>query len=722
LPTYRSDIDGLRAFAVLFVLAYHAFPKQFPAGFVGVDIFFVISGFLISRIIFDALQDKSFSFLQFYARRVRRIFPALAVVLTVSVIVGWFIMLQDEYRELGGDLSAAAIFVANFAFLRDAGYFGPAASELPLLHLWSLGIEEQYYLIWPLLVVLSWRWRRGPLLLAVAVLAVSFTDNIMLVQTNQAAAFYLPLPRFWELMIGSGLAFLSRQMGMVDRQGAFHLKAALDRFPRHASIAHELAAWSGLALIVAGLILIDRDRPFPGWWALLPTLGTAALIAAGPSALINRLVLGQPALVYVGLISYPLYLWHWPLLVFERLVRFDEPTDLMKAGALGAAFLLSDQTWRWIEKPIRFGDGSWRKTVIAALALGASGSLGVLVYAGEGFPQRLPEEVRALARTGGMGANAVTASHIDKCFPLNDDPMFKSECDGSHTTARRVVLWGDSYASHLYFGLLKLQQARGDFDLAEYTAAGCPPVIAYDGEASCTAINQRVVRKLRELTPDTVILSGRWELYAHEGQGKVTGEKIHATVEELFEIGVRRVVVMGEFPVWQDSVPRLRAAQLGALSRRFAGAGKNADRAFPQMFQTELSSDAMVRQALAGTGASSSRRWRPSATQADVSLWYRNVTNRSLPMPDTFRLQLRSSLSTQTRMRCWGIERSSWTGPAKGCRAALPCSPNHVVWASAAGANRTDEPAGPYRIRQRQPPSCRGRVARREPVAPEVDW
>jgi peptidoglycan/LPS O-acetylase OafA/YrhL len=605
VPIYRSDIDGLRAFAVLFVLAYHAFPKQFPAGFVGVDIFFVISGFLISRIIFDALQDKSFSFLQFYARRVRRIVPALAVVLTVSIIAGWFIMLQGEYRELGADLSAAAIFVANFAFLRDAGYFGPAASQLPLLHLWSLGIEEQYYLIWPLLVVLSWRWRRGPLLLAVAVLAVSFADNILLVQTNQAAAFYLPLPRFWELMIGSGLAFLSRQMGTVGGQGVFRLKAVLDRFPRHPSIAHELAAWIGLALIIAGLILINRDRPFPGWWALLPTLGTAALIAAGPSALINRLVLGQPALVYVGLISYPLYLWHWPLLVFERLIRFNEPTDLMKAGALGAAFLLSDQTWRWIEKPIRFGGGSWRKTVIAALALGASGSLGALVYAGEGFPQRLPEEVRALTRTAGMGANAVTASGMDKCYLINDDPIFKSECDGPHTTARRVVLWGDSYAAHLYFGLLKLQQARGDFDLAEYTAAACPPVIAYSGtRPSCAGLNQHVVRKLRESIPDTVILSGRWEYYGgHEGRGEVTGERIHATVEELFAIGVRRAVVMGQFPVWQDNVPRLRAAQLGALSRRFSGAGKAVDRAFPEMFQEELLSDAMVRQALAGTGA-----------------------------------------------------------------------------------------------------------------------
>ncbi len=307
-PGYRGDIDGLRALAVLSVIAFHAFPRQCAGGFVGVDVFFVISGFLISTIIYQSLQRGSFSFIEFYARRARRIFPALIAVLVACAIAGWFLMLQSELQAFGKNIAAAAAFVANFAYYQQSGYFDETAALKPLLHLWSLGVEEQFYLVWPLLVVVSSRWRNGPLAIAAIVFAASFASNILLIRSDAAAAFYLPVPRFWELMLGSGLAMLAlrKSDGWSPVTEAANIGAAP---ATRAPIAAHAMAWTGALLLVAALLLIDPNRAFPGWWALLPTFGTALIIAAGPRAAINRL-LSHRWLVYIGLISYPLYLWH----------------------------------------------------------------------------------------------------------------------------------------------------------------------------------------------------------------------------------------------------------------------------------------------------------------------------------------------------------------------------------------------------------------------------
>ena len=374
-----------------------------------------------------------FSFVGFYARRVRRIFPALIAVLVTSMVAGWFVMFQDEFRVLGKNVAAAAAFVSNFALLQEAGYFGSAAGMTPLLHLWSLGIEEQFYLIWPLLVVLSSRRKLGPLAVACIVFVASFGPNVLLVRTDPGAAFYLPVTRFWELMLGGGLAFATVPGGQFRYFGQERWLGARILYRHHADAVHETAAWLGIALIVAALLLVNPHRSFPGWWALLPTVGTALVISARPTTSTNRHILSRRAVVYIGLISYPLYLWHWPILVFERIVRINEPTALMKLGGIGVAFVLAELTYRFIEKPVRFGTSrasraSW--SIGASIALGAIACLGLLIYVENGFPRRISEDVLALNREIRIGFFPVRG--FQTCFLAEGRPAaFSKECEAN---------------------------------------------------------------------------------------------------------------------------------------------------------------------------------------------------------------------------------------------------------------------------------------------------
>ena len=238
-------------------------------GFIGVDVFFVISGFLITRLIVVGLESGSFTLADFYARRIRRIFPALALVLTVSLVAGWLLLFPLDYRDLGKHVAAAAVFIANFTFLQEAGYFDTSSELKPLLHLWSLGVEEQFYIVWPVLMLLAWRWRYSPFLITAGLLVASFVWNVWLTGSNQLAAFYLPFTRFWELMLGGILAIAS--LVAADRGGP-------------SAQVREALSQSGLALLIAATFLINRERAFPGWWALLPTVGTALLIFSGSQA------------------------------------------------------------------------------------------------------------------------------------------------------------------------------------------------------------------------------------------------------------------------------------------------------------------------------------------------------------------------------------------------------------------------------------------------------
>ena len=296
-PKYRPDIDGLRTIAVGFVILYHFFPNYLQGGFIGVDIFFVISGFLISTIIINQMLRGSWSYSGFYVRRINRIFPALAVVLGVNLVLGWYTLVPDEYDSLGKQVTTSAAFIANFGFWSEAGYFDRAAESKPLLHMWSLAIEEQFYILWPIILALFLKFGRRYFWHGVTALTLaSLIYSSIVATTDPTVAYYSPLSRFFELAVGGLLAYAMR--------GGLALKTNRGN----------VVGLVGLAMLCIGAVIISDRTPFPGYWALLPTLGTAALILAGPQAFVGKYLLSFRPMVWIGLISYPLYLWHWPVL------------------------------------------------------------------------------------------------------------------------------------------------------------------------------------------------------------------------------------------------------------------------------------------------------------------------------------------------------------------------------------------------------------------------
>jgi len=300
---YRPDIDGLRAVAILLVIVFHALPEALPAGFIGVDIFFVISGYLITGILLKDMTAGHFSYLHFYARRFRRIIPALITVLISILLLGWVLLLSDEYSKVARNVLAGATFTTNLILLREVGYFEWSAELNPLLHLWSLGIEEQFYLVWPPMLLFIFKRSRRIALYTLLLLVISFGLNVYFVSGNETKVFFLLPTRLWELLVGCLLAITDSSESMLA-----------GRFGNTKSIA-------GAALLAVSIYFINKGESYPGWWAMMPTISSYLMISAGPRAPLNRIILANKAMVLIGLMSYPLYLWHWPLLSIARIVE-----------------------------------------------------------------------------------------------------------------------------------------------------------------------------------------------------------------------------------------------------------------------------------------------------------------------------------------------------------------------------------------------------------------
>jgi peptidoglycan/LPS O-acetylase OafA/YrhL len=404
---YRPDIDGLRAVAVLAVVTFHAFPGRMPGGFIGVDIFFVISGYLISRIIFQKLHEGRFGFLEFYAHRVRRIFPALIVVLAFSGVAGWFLLLPREYEQLGKHILAGAGFAENFLLRQEAGYFDVASEYKPLMHLWSLSIEEQFYLLYPLLLWGLWRWGLNFFTILLLLFLFSFGCNASGVATSPEHVFLSPQSRFWELWAGSLLAYLD----LFYRRAVFHSlgkHGLLSSFfyahrpervvlQRQETILGNILSFAGFLLIVASLFVLRKEHPFPGWWALLPVMGAFLMILAGQKGWINQNLLCRKSVLFIGRISYPLYLWHWPLLSFSRIVVEEEPPFMMIMVLVGSV-ILAWLTWRYLEKPIRFGRKTKTRMALLIGGMIALAGVGFHICWQEGFEMRLEESIVQVAR------------------------------------------------------------------------------------------------------------------------------------------------------------------------------------------------------------------------------------------------------------------------------------------------------------------------------------
>jgi len=539
---YRPDIDGLRAIAVLAVVLFHAEPAFLKGGFAGVDIFFVISGYLISGIIFRSLIAGDFSFVEFYNRRIRRIFPALIVVLLTAWIAGWCMLMSDEFRHLGKHIFAASLFLSNFLLWREAGYFDVSSDLKPLLHLWSLGVEEQFYLLWPFLAVIFWRLRvsfRIPIFL---LLGFSLSANLLWAGRDGVSSFYLPHTRFWELMVGSYLAYIEVMRDVGKRE----VGSKFTPSPLLGTKTSNLRSFIGLILITISFVSFDKSVVYPGWRAILPTVGALLVISGGKDAFLNRQILSGRFLNWTGKISYPLYLWHWTLLVLVRIVNSGPLSYGATAVIVALAFLLAWATYRFIELPIRSSRnipysskslayprlGALHITPMLIVLLLSLGGGGFLTWENHGFPERLRSYEK-----------------INKSFQREDLSKITEECRKQYTfptgycSTRKgarpsVALIGDSHSNALWWGIDELYAQKGEatiqlgnggclpfFDVERYSEGkpvGCPKII---NAALEFAISSPEIK--------TVILAGRYTVSV-EGTG--FGEMDAALSRRYFEI------------------------------------------------------------------------------------------------------------------------------------------------------------------------------------------
>ena len=447
-PKYRPDIDGLRAIAVLSVVVFHAFPNWIKGGFIGVDVFFIISGFLISTIIFENLDKGTFGFSEFYARRIKRIYPALLIVLTASIIFGWFSLLADEYKQLGKHTMAATGFVSNFVLWGEAGYFDNSAETKPFLHLWSLGIEEQFYFIWPLLCWFFWRLKFRRIALIIGFILASFLLNVYTIKSDGVATFYSPITRFWELLFGSLLAYFS----LYHKEKAEKIQNNI--------ITSNIISLLGFLTLLLGFFLISKDSSFPGYWALVPVIGSILIILSGPSTILSRFILTNKVAVWFGLISFPLYLWHWPLLTFLRIVERGLPDSSLRLAAVILSIFLAWLTYEIIEKRIRKTVG-YRVVKYFLFISFVLFSIGLTLFCKDGLIERkavttsdFTQEVREQF-TGPFWSYTKNDTCL-KDYPYKDqDNLAWWFCMKSSNSEPTILLLGNSFANQLYPGFAK---------------------------------------------------------------------------------------------------------------------------------------------------------------------------------------------------------------------------------------------------------------------------
>lgn len=508
---YRPDIDGLRAIAVLAVVLYHYGIGPIHGGFVGVDIFFVISGYLITGIIHKEIGRGDFTFVGFYERRIRRIFPALFAVLLATLAVGGWLLLPSDLAKLGNSTLATLLFGSNVLFWRQSGYFDTSSEYNPLLHTWSLAVEEQFYIGLPILLILLHRFAKGWLKLALVACAfASFALCIWVQPLRPSAAFFLSPFRAWELLLGGLLA-----VGAIPPIYDKRLRSAI--------------SMGALALLFWSLWWIQAGPGFPGWRAALPVLGTAALLHAGAhgDSWVKRLLSWRP-LAFVGLISYSLYLWHWPLMVFVRYRNGMEPLAPAMGGLLlVVAILLAAASYRWIETPFRRNrsiagtPARNRLFAGAGIVMVAVAGIALLVKADQGWQARFSADVVALDQ----------ARHPVIPFRECDGhpPDFAGiECRiGVKGAPLRVLLWGDSHALAWAPAMNEILKRQGVAGILAVNSA-CPPLLGVNNpvDTVCHSDNERLMRAIGSRHFDTIILHASWTSYSDpEGQYTLTDEQ-----------------------------------------------------------------------------------------------------------------------------------------------------------------------------------------------------
>ena len=510
---------------MLSVVAFHAFPTLMKGGFIGVDIFFVISGFLISTIIFENLDRGTFSFTEFYARRIKRIFPALLLVLIASFAFGWFALLADEYKHLGKHIAAGAGFVSNLVLWSEAGYFDNSAETKPLLHLWSLGIEEQFYIVWPFVLWFSWKRKFNLLTLTVLVALISFSLNLKGIKQDSVATFYSPQTRFWELLSGSLLAWFA-----IYKKNGFHsniikidcwLAKVIIResFEADGKTLSNVIAFTGSILLAYGFWGITKDVSFPGKWAAIPVIGAVLIILAGPKAWINRKILSNKLAVWFGLISFPLYLWHWPLLSFARIVEGEEPSLSIRIAAVLLSVVLAWLTYKFVERPIRFGKGGKAKVTVLVILMAVVGYFGFNSYERDGLKFRL-KQLNAIDKIFANPHPKISYFSCDDKMRELSTLEFDGECRLSKNLEPTILFLGDSHTAHYINAVW--ETFRDDTILMIVQTSCLPFSNSQMLSGECRKKYTSVLDYLeRNKSIKTVVLSGYWSYLISGGFEKL---------------------------------------------------------------------------------------------------------------------------------------------------------------------------------------------------------
>jgi peptidoglycan/LPS O-acetylase OafA/YrhL len=552
---YRGDIDGLRAIAVLSVILFHSGIPFVTGGFAGVDVFFVISGYLITGGILRDLGRGNFSILGFYERRVRRIYPALLVVLAVVLAGGVAILMPDELKDLGAEVVASVAFFSNLLFWWQTDYFAAAAELKPLLHTWSLAVEEQFYLvIAPLMALVVRLDAARTAWWLIALFVASFAASCLAAFVDPPGNYYLPQNRAWELLMGSLVALRI-------------IPVALGR------TAREICAAVALGMLLLPMLLLDRESTFPAWNALPTCLGTAAIIALGEQ---NRTaaakVLSWEPLRWIGLISYSLYLVHWPILVFARYQLLRDPIPIEMIGLIATMGASAWLSWRFVELPFRRRRMARKRLFTqAALASAVVGLMGGAVFALGGLPQRLGAQATVLQ------PDIAQQEHTKGCFLKNSWREWPGDrCFLTHGRGRVILLWGDSHANH-YASALRVDGARYDSKVLLYSSAGCPPVIGIKvkGRPDCGSNNDHALSVIAQFGVSKVVLSAAWKYDFDRSQQGL--EKLAATVRLLHKRGIE-VAIVGDSPAYPFSNPQylgLRLARRENHQEPFYAATKN---------------------------------------------------------------------------------------------------------------------------------------------------
>lgn len=534
----RDDIDGLRCVAILSVLLFHFGFSFIPGGYTGVDVFFVISGYVITKSIHHDIAKERFSIGNFYFKRFRRITPAFAATLLLTSVACYFLLLPDDLIDFGKSAAAASGFASNFYFWKTSGYFASAAQTKPLLHTWSLSVEEQFYIFAPILIYALTRLSTRKSLWALAVIMlISLCASVAAIFLAPTFGFFGLPSRAWELLIGVWLATRDPDLSLSRTQ-------------------REALGFIGAGLIGAGMLFLHEDDPFPGWYALLPCLGTAFCIAAGTNArgrselsMVGRALSWRPA-VWIGWISYSVYLVHWPIaaLFQYRMLRAPTPVEGLIMAAI--SLMLGLLSWRFIEQPTRHIDPRYmRHVIVGGVATGLAGvAFGLVPVMGDGFAGRYPlwhqQKVAGLEDWGGA-----QCFHQDPTTPIDWDA---AKCTRIHGEKGRILLWGDSFAAQYTPGILR-HGALINSDVLQYTFAGCPPLLSYNSLArtGCRKSNQRIPDLIRQQHIDTVVMAAKWtDVPRH------TLLELPDTIETLRRAGVR-VIIIGQSPEFAMDVQRI---------------------------------------------------------------------------------------------------------------------------------------------------------------------